>query len=68
MSLDLSQAWIAVDCDVCGADAFEPCRAQLCSPDCSSCLERDRSMQRGESYHAGGSRERAELGMHKGQE
>jgi hypothetical protein len=63
MTLDLSQAWLAVDCDVCGAEAFEPCQAQLCAPDCPSCLERQERMKRGESYHAGGNRERAEQGL-----
>lgn len=56
--IDPSAAWLAVDCDICGAPAFEPCRAQLCSPDCSSCKGRDLQYRRGECFHAGGNRER----------
>lgn len=68
---DPSAAWLAVDCDICGAEFGKPCTGGCaCGPDCTSpiCKVTREASARGEMYCAGGSRERAELGMHKGEE
>ena len=59
----LSQAWCAVDCEICGAPAFERCRWMLPPCDCGTCKRLAASKARGESYCGGGNRERAELGI-----
>lgn len=51
----------AVDCDVCGAMAFNPCTGECAHGDCDSviCKLTREATERGEMYCAGGARERA---------
>jgi len=66
---DPSAAWLAVDCDVCGAEMGQPCRRLSCGDDaCTSsiCALVAKLKAAGEMYCGGGSRERAEHGIMKG--
>lgn len=58
-----SAAWLAVDCEQCNAKFGEPCRTILPRCKCDTCKALAISLERGESYHCGGARERAELGI-----
>jgi hypothetical protein len=58
-----AQAWIAVDCEICGAPAFERCRPILNPQGCAHCKRINQRTLEGKSFCGGGARERAELGI-----
>lgn len=66
MLADPSAAWLAVDCEQCGAGFGEPCRDLGCGDagcDSQICRKKREMLKLGQAYHAGGNRERAELGL-----